>query len=135
MPGDATRSVTLSISLSAAEHQTKSEQRQHQLPDSLSSAGTKELSCCCDVDSGVDANSDSSAIQDIEQQQQPAESACQLDANFCVTKCVRAVRAGGHKNNNNNNKRNKNSNKKYVRVRQINKNARDLSTLCVRVCV
>lgn len=133
MPGDATRSITLSISLSAAEHETKSEQRQHQLPDSLSSAGIKELSCCCDVNSGVDVNSDSSAIQDIEQQQQPGESACQLDANFCVTKCVRAVRAGGHKNNNN--KRNKNSNKKYVRVRQINKNARDLSTLCVCVCV
>lgn len=124
----------LSLSLSAAEHQTKSEQRQHQLPDSFSSAGIKELSCCCDVNSGVDVNSDSSAIQDIEQQQQPAESACQLDANFCVTKCVRAVRAGGHKNNNNDNKKNKNSNKKYVRVRQINKNARDLSTLCVRVC-
>lgn len=51
---------------------------------------------------------------------------------------VRACSAGGRvtrSSNNNNNKKNKNSNKKYVRVRQINKNARDLSTLCVYVSV
>lgn len=96
MLDDAIRSVNLS--LSAAEHQTKTEQRQHQLPDSFSRAGIKELSCCYDVNGSVDVN-DGSTIQDIKQrqhrQQQPAESACQLDANFCVTKCVRAVRAGG----------------------------------------
>lgn len=113
--------VLRSISLSAAEHQTKPEQRQHQLPDSLSSAGIKELSCCCDVNSGVDVNSDSSAIQDIEQQQQPAESACQLDANFCVTKCVRAVRAGGQPEAPQKQQQEKQEQQQKVRTREANK--------------